>query len=254
MERTASSEEQRHADRCNERTPQMMLLPQSETRRATPSLLSSFARDRTATLSVVDRNRFLLVPENLPKQSTSLAATNGAADQQNVANECFTTSSTSLKSVRARRKSEERHAGAWAFLVAPQKVAKKSQEYEKKSPRYFSQLAFNQSDVFSFSIHKLIRATNKTSLPNPAIGPFLPRPENVSKQSDGLAVSGRASRLQPVVVGSFAFNATGAKSGAGIQRMAATPSRLPWPLSASFALRAVKSPRLRVSPSPRLLQ
>jgi len=48
-----------------------------------------------------------------------------------------------------------------AFLVAPQKVAKKSQDYKKRLPRHFAQIVALQLDAFSCTTPKFIQATNK---------------------------------------------------------------------------------------------
>jgi len=146
----------------------------------------------------------------------------------------------------------------WAFLVAPQNPPKKSQDYEKRPPRHFTQPAVMQSDAFSCTTPKFIQATRKACLPSRRAAFLLLKAEKVSRESPLVALFDLSLPPQPAGYTRFPFTANRSQSDAVSRRK---PARHPWLIYGSPCACPLlsASDRLRVSVSsakvsPRLAQ
>ena len=142
-----------------------------------------------------------------------------------------------------------RQAVGWAFLIPPQKEAKKSQENEKTPSRTFAQLLVLQSDTSSCTTQKIIQATRKACLPSVQGALLLLQSEKEPRRTAQVSLFDLCPSPQTPGHESLAFTTASVKS-ATVSKRNAVPQ--PWPIFVLFALSAAKSPCLRVSLSPRL--
>jgi hypothetical protein len=144
--------------------------------------------------------------------------------------------------------------GAWAFLVMPQKAAKKSQEYEEKPPCHFSQSAVMQADAFSCTPPNFIQATRKACLPTRRAALFLLKSEKESRKNPLVSLFNLYPSAQVVVISELPFSSTHPTFATVRRKIEALSHprhpRHPWPIAASSAFSAVKPSPLSVLSVP----